>query len=313
MKERIQRFVGKRIGVLMGGDSSEREISLRSGENVYRSLVSLGLDVVKIDIGSDPIAVLQQNPIDIAYIALHGSLGENGVIQSLLELLHIPYTGSRVLGSALGMDKNATKRVLRGCGLDVPLSLDGEPDVARMLKRVRHSLSYPVVFKANSEGSSVGVEVCENEDVLRRVLEANITRYPDYFVEQYVRGREMTIGVLGQYPDYIFLPILELRPKKAFYDFEAKYTTGMTEFILPAPMDDAVREHIHHQLVHAMRVMKLKGPLRFDFMFTADNRAFFLEVNTSPGMTETSDIPAMAQAAGMSREELVLTILESAE
>ncbi|MCX7882125.1 MAG: D-alanine--D-alanine ligase [Brevinematales bacterium] len=313
MKERLKRFHGKRIGVLMGGDSSEREISLRSGENVYRSLASLGLDVIKVDIGSDPIATLQETPFDIAYIALHGSVGENGVIQALLELLHIPYTGSRVLGSALGMDKNATKRILRGCGIDVPLSLDGEQDIERMVERVRHTLSYPVVFKANCEGSSVGVEVCENEAKLRHVLEHNIPRYPDYFIEQYIHGREMTIGVLGKYPEYVFLPILELRPKNVFYDFEAKYTKGMTEFILPAPMDEGVRSHLQHQLTHAMRVMKLKGPLRFDFVFTAENRAFFLEVNTSPGMTETSDIPAMAEAAGISREELVLTILESAE
>lgn len=313
MEVRVKQFHGKRIGVLMGGDSSEREISLRSGENVYRALCSLGLDAIKVDIGSDPIAVLQRTSFDIAYIALHGSAGENGVIQALLELLHIPYTGSRVLGSALGMDKNATKRILRGCGIDVPLSLDGESNIERMVERVNHALSYPVVFKANCEGSSVGVEVCENEARLREVLEKNITRYPDYFVEQYIRGREMTIGVLGKYPDFLFLPILELRPKNTFYDFEAKYTKGMTEFILPAPMEENVRLHIQSQLTQAMRVMKLKGPLRFDFMFTADNRAFFLEVNTSPGMTETSDIPAMAQAAGMSQEELVLRILESAE
>ncbi len=313
MEARLARFAGKRIGVLMGGDSSEREISLRSGENVFRALSNLGLNAIKVDIGSEPVAILRETPIDIAYIALHGSVGENGVIQALLELLHIPYTGSRVLGSALGMDKNATKRVLRGCGLDVPLSLDGEADIERMLERVKQTLSYPVVFKANCEGSSVGVELCENEGALRQVLEKNISQYPDYFIEQYIRGREMTIGVLGQYPDFTFLPILELRPKNAFYDFEAKYTKGMTEFILPAPMDDAVREHIQHQLTYAMRVMKVKGPLRFDFMFTSDNRAFFLEVNTSPGMTETSDIPAMAQAAGISREELVLRILESAE
>ncbi|URA10021.1 D-alanine--D-alanine ligase family protein [Thermospira aquatica] len=313
MEARLARFSGKRIGVLMGGDSSEREISLRSGENVFRALSHLGLQAIKVDIGSDPIAALRESPIDIAYIALHGSIGENGVIQALLELLHIPYTGSRVLGSALGMDKNATKRILRGCGLDVPLSLDGEGDIDRMLEKVKQNLSYPVVFKANCEGSSVGVELCENEETLRRVLEKNISQYPDYFIEQYIRGREMTIGVLGQYPDFTFLPILELRPKNAFYDFEAKYTKGMTEFVLPAPMDNAVREHIERQLVYAMRVMKVKGPLRFDFMFTGDNRAFFLEVNTSPGMTETSDIPAMAEAAGISREELVLRILESAE
>jgi D-alanine-D-alanine ligase len=313
MQEKLARFAGKRIGVLMGGNSSEREISLRSGENVFRALSSLGLDVVKIDTGEDPIAVLREARIDIAYIALHGSYGENGVIQALLELMGIPYTGSRVLGSALGMDKNATKRVLRGCGLDVPLSLDGEQDIDVMLEKVRHLLGYPVVFKANCEGSSVGVELCGDEEALRRVLQVNAKKYPDYFIEQYVRGREMTIGVLGSYPNFVFLPILELKPKNAFYDFEAKYTKGMTEFILPAPMEEAVRRHIEQQLVSAMRIMKLKGPLRFDFILTPENRAYFLEVNTSPGMTETSDIPAMAQAAGMSREELVLNILESAE
>lgn len=313
MKERLARFLGKRIGVLMGGESSEREISLRSGENVFRALSSLGLDVVKVDIGADPIRILREVSIDIAYIALHGSIGENGVIQALLELMKIPYTGSGVLGSALGMDKNATKRILRGCGLDVPLSLEGEKDIEKMVEQVKHTLAYPVVFKANCEGSSVGVEVCEDEDTLCAVLERNISNYPDYFVEQYIRGREMTVGVLGKYPDFLFLPILELKPKNAFYDFEAKYTKGMTEFILPAPMDEAVRLHLQTKLVHAMRVMKLKGPVRFDFMFTSDNRAYFLEVNTSPGMTEISDIPAMAEAAGISQEELVLHILESAE
>lgn len=313
MEERLKRFRGKRIGVLLGGDSSEREISLRSGENVYRALCSLGLDVIKVDIGSDPVSVLQNVSFDIAYIALHGSVGENGVIQAFLELLRIPYTGSRVLGSALGMDKSATKRILRGCGIDVPLSLDGESDINRMIEKVHHSLSYPVVFKANCEGSSVGVEICGDEKTLRRVLEENILKYPDYFIEQYIDGREMTIGVLGKYPHFVFLPILELRPKNRFYDFEAKYTKGMTEFILPAPMDDEVKASIERQLTYAMRVMKVKGPLRFDFILTRDNRAFFLEVNTSPGMTETSDIPAMAEAIGMSREELVLTILESVE
>jgi D-alanine-D-alanine ligase len=221
----LKKYEKKKIGVLMGGLSSEREISLRSGENIHRALSKMGLQAVKIDVGRNICDDLKKEKIDIAFIALHGRYGEDGAIQGMLELLDIPYTGTGVLGSAIGMNKVVTKKVLSESGIPVPESLSIQSgNFGQIIPIVTCKFGYPVILKPNSEGSSIGIVLIKNEEELRKILPSYQKDYPDSFVEQYIKGREITIGVVGDQDKIDVLPILELKPKNEFYDFYAKYT-----------------------------------------------------------------------------------------
>jgi D-alanine-D-alanine ligase len=312
--ESVGRYAGKRIGVLMGGMSSEREISLRSGANIHRALGSLGLESILIDVGRDIARRLSDEKIDIAFLALHGRFGEDGCIQGLLELMGIPYTGSGVLGSSIGMNKLVTKKILRDSDIPVPDTIlfrdHGDEETIR---KIKSSIGFPVIVKPNGEGSSVGVELVGSSDELRDRLPGYRKQFPDFFAEQYVNGREITVGLLPGEEDVEVLPILELRPKNAFYDFEAKYTQGKTDFLCPAPIAKHREAKIRDYVKSAYRELHLSGVARIDAMLDQDENPWFLEVNTLPGMTDTSDIPAMAKAAGVSMEEVVLRILDDAK
>jgi len=309
-----QTLKTKTIGVLMGGLSVEREISLRSGENCLRALLSRGYRAVRIDAVRDVAQRLDETGVEVAFLALHGRYGEDGTIQGLLEMMGIPYTGSGVLASALGMNKIAAKKLMRSSGVPTPdyceIEMDEPADSAAA--RVEAQLGLPVMVKPVEEGSSLGVSKCKRPADLVNCVAQGRAQFGPMFAERFVAGREITAGVLEREGRRESLPILELVPKNEFYDYEAKYTEGMTEFILPARLEPAVYEEAQRMAVAAFAAIGCRGYARVDMMVDEAGVPWFVEVNTLPGMTELSDLPAQAHAAGLSYEDLVETILLTA-
>jgi len=298
----------------MGGLSGEREISLRSGENCYRALVARGYRAVKIDVQRDVAQELARAGVEVAFLALHGRYGEDGAIQGLLTILGIPYTGSGVLASALGMNKVAAKKVVRGSGLPTPdyVEVSAHEDTGAAALRVEARLGLPVMLKPVEEGSSLGVAKCKTVEEIVIDLEAGRRSYGAMFAERFVSGQEITVGVIERDGRPEALPILELVPKNEFYDYEAKYTEGLTDFILPARLAPAVYREAQVAAVKAFEAIGCRGYARVDMMVDAEGVPWFVEINTLPGMTDLSDLPAQARAAGLSYEDLVEAILLTA-
>jgi D-alanine-D-alanine ligase len=311
MREQLQSL---RIAVLMGGLSREREVSLRSGSRVLESLLRQGFSAIGIDPDHHIAERLQETKVDFAFLALHGRYGEDGTIQGLLELLGIPYTGSGVLASALAMNKVATKRMLRAAGVataefDV---IDVDRGVDEEVRRIAERLGLPAVVKPVAEGSSIGVHIVDTVAELAQAVRKDLYYFGKIFVERFLSGREVSVGILGTNGASRALPVLELKPKNRFYDYQAKYTHGMTDFLLPAPFEPAVTEAIQQAAVTAHRAIGCRGFSRIDAIVTPDGTPFVLEANTIPGLTELSDLPAQARAAGMSFDELIFEILKTA-
>jgi len=304
----------KKICVLMGGRSGERDVSLRSGKRVFESLQRQGFNVISMDLEDDLVTRLKAAKVDIVYIILHGRYGEDGAVQGLLEIAGIPYTGSKVLASALAMNKVAAKRMFVTAGIVTPrcLTVDANQDIKNEARRIARDFSFPLVLKPVSEGSSLGVYLIKKPEELLSKLEETVPKYKDMFVEEFIKGQEVTVGVIGVGDDLQALPILELVPKKEFYDFEAKYTAGMTEFILPARLSPALTKKVQETAIKAHLALGCYGVSRVDMIVTADQAAYVHEVNTIPGMTEQSDLPAEAKEAGISFDQLVVKILASA-
>ncbi len=311
MQSRKDELQKRKIAVLMGGWSSEREISLRSGNNVLLSLKRMGFDAMGIDVDRHIADQLVQNEIDLAFIALHGPYGEDGCIQGMLETMGIPYTGSGVTASAVGMDKILTKRVLGGEGIALPAyySLAGKNQSE--IAQLAYDIGYPLILKPSTEGSSIGIALIHNEaELFESVLELQ-KQFSNLFLEQFLEGRELTVGAIVLGGSVQILPYLELQPDNEFYDFDSKYTKGKTRFILSASVESQTREKIDYSVRRAIQVLGLKGVFRVDFIVDENAVPWLLEVNTIPGMTETSDIPEMAKAVGMDFDAVVLSILES--
>ncbi len=303
-------FRNKKIGVIMGGWSSEREISLRSGENVYQSLKRQGFNAVKININRNFAQQIISAKIDIAFIILHGKPGEDGTIQGFLELLNIPYTGSDVLASAIGMDKIITKRLFEFANIPTPdyVFLPKGCNLKILTGIAQKKLKFPMILKPKAEGSSVGCEIIDNKKTLLAKCQKIQKEFGDILLEKFIDGMIATVGVLGQK----VLPILELVPKKQrFYDFKAKYTKGETEFIIPARLPKPIYQKVQELALSAHNIIGAKGFSRVDLII-AKNKLYFLEVNTLPGMTELSDLPAQARHIGITYDQLVLEILKSA-
>ncbi|MDR1113541.1 MAG: D-alanine--D-alanine ligase [Candidatus Margulisbacteria bacterium] len=294
----------KLIGVLMGGVSSEREISLRSGRNVAAALVSKGYRVREIDITSQNCYEQLKN-IDVAYNILHGAFGEDGGVQKILEELRIPYTGSGISASQNCMHKVQTKRILEKNNLPTP-----RYQTLKALSEV--NFAAPCVVKAVSEGSSIGVSIVKNQNELLPVVEKSLSAYPEIFIEEFISGAEVTVGVLPVNGALTALPILELRPKNEFYDFAAKYTPGGTEFILPAELSPAVTARTQELARQAYLALNCAGAARVDFVVQDRRDPYILEINTNPGMTDQSDLPAEARALGIDFPDLAEMILLSA-
>ena len=297
----------KRIGVLLGGLSAEREVSLKSGTAVHQALVAQGYNAVAIDAGRDLADVLKAEGVEVAFIALHGRYGEDGCVQGLLELLQIPYTGSGVLASALAMHKLYSKQAFAASGiLTAPFRCYRRGENVNLADL---PFGLPLVVKPVQEGSSVGVSIVKEEAQLILALEEAFRHDDEILVEQYIKGQEVQVGILDGRP----IGAIEIVPKNEFYDFEAKYTDGMAEHIFPARLEPELYEKAQLVGLAAHRALGCKGYSRVDLLVTAEGECFVLEVNTLPGMTALSLLPEIAaKGAGLSFESLVAHIVESA-
>ena len=313
MPELTPEQVG-RIGVLMGGDSRERDISLRSGGGIMEALHGRGFDAVSIDPDTDLITQLRDQGIQVAFNILHGGKGEDGTIQGVLEMAGIPYTGSGVLASALTMNKIQTKRILQAAGISTPpfYAVDPEEKVGKQCRFAANSLRLPAVCKPADEGSSIGVSIVRHIEELVGSVEALLEKYGSALIEKFIDGPEVTVGILGTGENIRALPILELRTTREFYDYEAKYTEGMTDFIIPAELDEPIYVMTQQMAIRAHKVLGCHGWSRVDMHVDKDGVSQVHEINSVPGMTPLSDIPAEANAAGMAYEQVVLEILRSA-
>ena len=303
-----------RIGVLMGGISAEREVSLKSGAAVAESLIRQGYVVCPIDVTPDIAMTLRQEKVDIAFIALHGRYGEDGIIQGMLEMMQIPYTGSGVLASALGMNKAQARSLFIASGLSTPPSLLLTEAEKERFKNTPPPFGYPAVVKPISEGSSVGVTIVEEPSKMEAALNEAFRFGPKILMEQYIAGTEVHVGVLNQIP----LGAIEIRPNASrggrtpFYDYTAKYVKGMSEHIFPAVLPDAIYKEILELGLKAHLALGCSGYSRADFILDRGYKPYVLEVNTLPGMTETSLLPEIARGVGISFDQLVEKILATA-
>jgi D-alanine-D-alanine ligase len=298
---------GKRIAVLLGGLSKEREVSLRTGKGMANALRALGYTrVVEIDVGHDVAAVLTREKIEIAMIALHGRYGEDGTIQGLLEYLKIPYCGTGVLGSSLAMDKLSSKRVFEACGVLTPAWFHAGPKTKakELVQAVETKLGFPVVAKPANEGSTIGLTVVNKASEVEAAQKLALQYDAVIIWEKFIQGTELTVGFLEDRP----LPIVEIVPKKGMYDYEAKYTKGMTDYYCPARIDAETARRTQLEALKAYEAVQSDSFGRVDVLW-GDGKPWVLEVNTIPGMTETSLLPKAVCAAGGSYEEMVQKIL----
>jgi D-alanine-D-alanine ligase len=297
----------KKIGVLMGGLSAEREVSLKSGTAVHQALLAQGYYAIAIDVGRDLAAVLVQEKIEAGFIALHGRYGEDGCVQGLLELLQIPYTGSGVLASALAMHKLYSKQTFTAAGiLTAPFHHFRRGQQVRLGNL---AFGLPLVVKPVQEGSSVGVSIVREVSQLEAALESAFRHDSEILVEQYIKGQEVQVGILDDHT----IGAIEIVPKNEFYDFEAKYTDGMAEHIFPARLEPALYEKAQLIGLAAHHALGCSGYSRVDLLVTESGDSYVLEVNTLPGMTALSLLPEIAaKGAGLPFEALVERIIESA-
>lgn len=293
----------------MGGISEEREISLKTGGAVLEALKARGYDAVPIDAGRDLPARLAGEGVEVAFIALHGRYGEDGCVQGICEVMGMPYTGSGPLASALAMDKAAAKKIFKFHGIPTPrfavVTSGGRPV----------SMPLPVVVKPAAGGSAIGVSIVREPASLDAALagalgggEGRGGRGGAAIVEEYIEGRELTVAIL----DSTVYPVVEIRPRAGFYDYEAKYTRGRTDFVAPAEITDREAARVVEAAREAYRALGCRGPGRVDLILAADATPYVLEVNTSPGLTGLSLFPRAAAAAGVGYGELVEAILAGA-
>ena len=300
----------KHVAVLCGGDSREREVSLRSGRAVCDALNEAGFTAELFDIKTLGEAEKVKG-FDGAFIAMHGDWGENGDLQARLEELGIPYTGSGPRASALAMDKERAQALFAQNGIPVPESLTWPVS----LEEVVAKLGRDVVVKPSSGGSTVGITIIHGatDELLRQAAETASASYEgDVFIERYIGGRELTCAVWEHDGRTEALPVIEIDPHTGFYDYKNKYTKGATEYIVPAPISPDESEKVRALAVKAHEVLGCSGYSRADFRLTPEGEAYILEVNTAPGMTATSLVPKAAGAVGVSMPEFVSAIMNMA-
>ena len=311
--ENIKTKINKdtKIGVLCGGMSSEKDVSMRSGKNCFEALKRLGYHNSELIVVDKDIAeVLKEKQIEVAYIALHGKYGEDGCIQGLLEILQIPYTGCGVMSSAICMNKEFTKRVLANCP-EIPLIKSVFVKKGEDVKEKTKDLNYPLITKPVCEGSSFGMTKVNAPEELEKAYNEAIKFNDDVLIEEFIDGFFVTVGVLENENKTFATEILEIRTKTEWYDFDAKYTKGLSEFILPANLSEEATKLTKDLAIKSHITAGCNGVSRVDFMVKGET-PYFLEINTSPGMTDTSDLPAQSKVMGIDYDNLVLLILNSA-
>jgi D-alanine-D-alanine ligase len=302
--------VSTHVAVIKGGWSAEREVSLVSGAAAARALATRGYKVSEVDAGHDLAERLAALRPDVAFNALHGRWGEDGCVQGILEVLEIPYTHSGVMASAVAMNKPMAKRVFRDAGL--PVAEDRVVPSARLFEA--DPLPRPYVVKPLDEGSSVGVVIMRpGDNSVGPEMDGPWRQNEQVMVERYIAGRELTCAVIG---DRATRGVTELRPKRGFYDYEAKYSDGVTEHLIPAPVPEALYERVRTVALAAHRALGCRGVSRSDFRYDdtpgGTGELILLEVNTQPGMTPLSLVPEMAAFEGLSFEDLVVWMVEDA-
>ncbi len=292
----------KKITVLLGGKSSEREVSLKTGEAIFNALKNKGFDVTKTDPKFDDMFNLKN--YDVIFNALHGTYGEDGLIQGFLETIGIPYTGCSVVTNAISMNKMFTKQILSHYNvISIPfLYINNENDLNGF------NAEFPVIIKPVNEGSSVGVYKVENIDDLHKIAKEALQKFGAILVEPFIKGQEIAVGVLNGKP----LGVIEIRPKNEFYDYEAKYQSTETQYIYPAELNKAVYDGVMNTSKKISEIFECNGVVRIDYI-VKDNIPMLLEINTLPGMTQTSLVPKMAKGIGISFEDLCEQILLSAK
>ncbi|HEV2813823.1 MAG TPA: D-alanine--D-alanine ligase [Solirubrobacteraceae bacterium] len=304
------------VAVLKGGRSLERNVSLTSGARVQDALARLGHDVVAIDVGHDLVTRLRETAPDVAFVALHGRDGEDGTVQELLEVLGIPYTGSGVSSCIRCADKVLAKHAFRDAGLPTPdffawnEAAFKQLGAADALPAIEDRLDFPIVVKPARQGSALGIKFAQTAADVPGALVAAFSYDAKVLLERHVDGRELAVSVL----DGEALPIVEAIPRDdAFYDFEARYDIGRTDFVCPAELDDPLTERVHDTALAAYELLDCDGFARVDLMLDADGVPQLLEINTVPGLTETSLLPQAAEAAGISFDDLVARLVELAQ
>ena len=295
-----------RVGVLMGGLSAEREISLKTGRSICEALRRRGYTVVPIDADVTLPQQLRTKKISVAFVALHGSGGEDGTVQGLLEIMNIPYTGSGVGASAVCMDKGLTRVVLQAAGIPVPAGKTLQ--ASRPLPPAPGNLGWPVVVKPCTEGSSIGVSIVKSPSGWKQAMTKVFQHGPQAVVEKYIPGREVAIGVF----DDLILPGVEVIAPRGFYDFKAKYGKATTRYLCPAPLTSRLERLLRGQSVQAYQALGCRGAARVDFRIHPNGRPYVLELNTIPGMTERSLLPMAAAQYGMTYDDLVEAMLQAA-
>ena len=300
-----QSMKKKKIGVLMGGLSREREVSLRTGKAILKALIEKGYPASPIDVSQEIAERLIEEKIEIAFIALHGRYGEDGTIQGMLELMGIPYTGSGVLASALALDKIMAKKFFVCENIPTPTyEVFQRDEIDKNPLRVP-SLPLPLVVKPAREGSTIGVSIVRKEEELVPALREAGKYDDEILLEEFMKGKEITVGILHDIP----LPIIEIVPRSGFYDYHSKYTKGETEYIIPARIPREQYLYAQEISLKAFHVLGCSGCARVDLMTDEGGNPFVIDVNTMPGMTETSLIPKAASYAGINFEDLVERIL----
>lgn len=305
----------KRIAVIMGGPSAEREVSLRTGQAILTALQGIGYQAVGIDLNPHRIVEqLKEERVDVVFNAVHGLYGEDGRLQGALELLGIPYTGSGVLASAVAMDKAISKRIFQAAEIPTPKArvynkLDRRRNLAL---EIEQEFGVPVVVKSAAQGSSIGVYIVERAEELAAAVEEAFNFSDHIVVETFICGKELTVTIMGDDIPQA-LPIIEISPRSGRYDYHSKYTKGTTEYSVPAKLPQAVTEAVQKIAIEAFTILGCKGIARVDVMLDQNDCPYVLEINTVPGMTETSLVPQAAAAAGISFaalcERLLLAIV----
>ena len=307
-----------KVAVLKGGRSLEREVSLRSGANAEAALRRLGHEVLEVDVDQHLVRLLRNERPDAAFVALHGRGGEDGTVQELLEILEIPYTGPGVLACERAWDKVVAKAHFTAAGVPTPPAYAFRQDAfrelgaAEALGEIRERLGLPLVVKPAKQGSALGISVAREAGEIPGALMSALSYDDRVLLERFVPGRELAISVLGT-ADPWALPVVEAIPiDRDFYDFEARYTPGLTQFVAPAKLPDAVAQEAARVAITCYRALGCRGVSRVDMILDPDDRLWVLEINAIPGMTDTSLLPKAAEAAGLGFDEVVERILAEA-
>ena len=304
MKRLVNNLKGKTIGVLMGGLSPEREVSIITGNSVLEALNRKRLNALPINVDHNIGETLKSSRIDLAFLALHGTFGEDGCIQGLLEYFKIPYTGAGVIGSALAYDKLKSKEILKFHGIPT-----ANYEVFYKNQKVCRELDLPVVVKPINQGSSLGVTIVTEEKDWDLALKTAFAYSHEVIAEEFINGKLLAIGMNGIKP----MPIVQIRPKSGFYDYEAKYTSGKTEYICPAVIGEDEKNSCRKIATQVFQILRGRGFPRVDVILDSHGVPQVLEMNTIPGMTPNSLLPMAAQKMGLEFDDLVVEILKTAQ